>query len=114
VVRKDFATKGEDAPVKGLYALAFLLSSFAANAHSPNSTTIALFELDDYFGEVTDLSLPAPQALAAEPMIGAIQPRDQGAVIQFAVWWDDKLSFEDTAEPTRVPAEITAPPTIES
>jgi H+/Cl- antiporter ClcA len=46
----------EDTPLKGLYALAFVLSSFAACAQTPVTPTVLFFDLDDYFGEITEVS----------------------------------------------------------
>src|SRR5215211_8452742 len=131
----------EDTPVKGLYALAFVLSSFAASAQTPVASTLTFFEFDHYFGEIAELSTLPPQIIATEPMtgksseaahetdgvtgsgennreeapVGAIQPSDHTASVQSANWWDDKLSFEETSEPSPASAQIVTPaPTIET
>jgi hypothetical protein len=123
----------EDTPLKGLYALAFVLSSFAACAQTPDTPTVLFFDLDDYFAEITEVSTVPPQIIATEPVtgtsakpahettdvaaggphnaadapVGAIEPSDAHASVQSPIWWDDKLSFEDT-EPSTVPAQIAA------
>src|SRR5215217_8543518 len=104
----------EDTPVKGLYALAFVLSSFAASAQTPDASTLLLFEFDDYFGELAELSTLPPQIIATEPTtgkyseaahetdgvtgsgennreeapVGSIQPSDDTTTAQPAIWWD--------------------------
>jgi len=102
---------------------------------------LLLFELDDYFGELAELSTLPPQIIATEPMtgksseaahetdgvtgsgennreeapVGAIQPSDDTASVQSANWWDDKLSFEETSELSPASAQIVTPaPTIEN
>jgi hypothetical protein len=130
----------EEAPLKGLYALAFALISFAACAQSPDVPTVRYFDLDDYFGEVTELSALQPQSITIEPTIGrgndaadetdgvaksgeqdpenapvgAIEPSDATAVVQSPLWWDDRLSFEDEIEPSTVPAQIAAESTMDT
>ena len=115
--------------MKGLYALAFVLSSFAACAQTPDASTMLVFDLDDYFGEITELSTSAPQITATEPMtgnsgeadtsirgdsnpedvpVGAIQPSSESVSAQAPIWWDDRLSFEDLTKPSAVPAQIVA------
>ena len=113
--------------MKGLYALAFVLSSFAASAQTPDASTLPLFEFDHYFGEIAELSTLPPQIIVTEPMtgesseaahetdgvtgsgennreeapVGAIQPSDDTASVQSAIWWDDKLKLrgDERAEP---------------
>ena len=129
----------EDTPLKGLYALAFVLSSFAACAQTPDTPTVLFFDLDDYFGEITEVSTLPPEIIATEPMTGtsakpahettdtaaggprnaadapvaAIQPSDAHASVQSPIWWDDKLNFEEVTEPSTVPAQIIPEPTID-
>jgi hypothetical protein len=125
----------EDTPLKGLYALAFVFSSFAACAQTPGPPTMLLFDFDDYFGEITEMSPLPPPIIATEPMggksgeaahetndiaaggpnnatdapVGTIQPSEEHASVQLPIWWDDKLAFEDTTEPDTVPARIVLP-----
>ena len=123
----------EDTPLKGLYALAFVLSSFAACAQTPGTPTMLLFDFDDYFGEITEMSTLSPPIIAprggksgeaahetndiaaggpnnaADAPVGTIQPSDEHASVQSPIWWDDKLVFEDTTEPGTVPARIVPP-----
>ena len=88
-----------------------------------------VFDLDDYFGEITELSTSAPQITATEPTtrnsgeadtatggdgnpedapVGAIQPSSESVSAQAPIWWDDRLSFEDVSAPSAVPAQIVA------
>jgi hypothetical protein len=124
----------EDTPLKGLYALAFVLSSFAACAQTPDTRTMLIFDLDDYFGEITELSTLPAQIIATEPTIGksgeaaqeadsvvitgpndaaeapvgAIQSSDEAPPVQYT------LAAENTAEPRTVPAQTMPESNIDS
>jgi hypothetical protein len=114
-----------EAPLKGLYALAFVFSAFASCAQAQDVPTTLFFDLDDYFGELTELSTLAPQSITTEPTmarsgeavtnekedapVGAIQPTQESASIPSPIWWDDRLGFDEVTEPTTVPAQIIIP-----
>jgi len=124
--------------LKGLYALAFVFLSFAACAQTSDTPTMLSFDLDDYFGEITEVSA-LPQIATTEAItaksgesaqetggvvtsvdnnavdapVGAIEPSGGNASVQSPIWWDDRLSFEDVTEPSTVPAQI-APESLET
>lgn len=121
----------EDTPLNALYALVFILSSFAVPAQALDASII---DLDDYFGEITEPSAVPAQMVATEPTIekpgeavdgadgvasspprdaadtrvGAIQPSDEAPSVEYATRSDDKLAVEDTTEPSTMPAQIVA------
>jgi hypothetical protein len=122
--------------LNALYALLFLLSSFAAPAQALDAS---IFDPDDYFGEVTEPSTVPAQMVATEPTIeklgeavnnaddvattgpnnavvvpvGAIQLSDEAPSVEYSSRSDDKLTVEDTTEPSTMPAQIVATePTI--
>jgi hypothetical protein len=122
--------------VKGLYALAFVLSSFSAFAQTPGAPTpVLVFELDDYFGELTDLSTIPLQSIpgqsfsekseeatsetqsftirrdknAEDEAVGAIRPSDKSAYVESPIWWGDDPATEKMMGTTTAPAPIEAP-----
>jgi F420-dependent methylenetetrahydromethanopterin dehydrogenase len=122
--------------LNALYALLFVLSSFAAPAQALDASMI---DLDDYFGEITEPSTVPAQMVATEPTIeklgeavndaddvattgpnnavvvpvGAIQLSDEAPSVEYSTRSDDKLTVEDTTEPSTMPAQIVASePTI--
>jgi hypothetical protein len=130
----------EDAPLKALYALVFVLSSFAAAAQTLDASMIAAYDLDDYFGEITEPTMGPAQMVATEPTIeklgeavdeaddvaitgpnnavvvpvGAIQPSDENSTVEYSTQSDDNLTADETTEPSAMPAQIVATePTIE-
>jgi hypothetical protein len=112
------------------------LSSFAACAQTSGASTTELcFELDEYFGELTDLTTIPPQSISgqsvsqkseeatfetqdfttrsdnnveAEP-VGAIRPSDKSAYVESPIWWGDNPATEEMMGPTTPPAQIEAP-----
>ena len=122
--------------MKRLYALAFVLSSFAACAQTPGASTELFFDLDDYFGELTDLTtIPFQKSISgqsvseksedatfetqrftirgdnnveAEP-VGAIRPSDKSAYVESPIWWGDNPASEEMMGTTTAPAQIEAP-----
>jgi hypothetical protein len=107
----------EDTPLKGLYALAFVLSSFATCAQTPDARTTLIFDLDDYFGEITEPGAFPAQIIATEPTVGKsgeaahgthIQASDEAPPVQYT------LAAENTAAPSTVPAQIIPEPNIDS
>ena len=122
--------------MNALYALVFVLSSFAAPAQALDASMI---DLDDYFGEITEPSTVPAQMVATEPTIeklgeavndaddvaitgpnnavvvpvGAIQLSGEAPSVVYSTRSDDKLTVEDTTEPSTMPAQIVATePTI--
>jgi len=124
--------------VKALYALVFVLFSFAAPAQTLE-TWIAAYYLDDLdcFGETTQQSTMPPQIIgiellcaailndadgvatigsngAADVPVGAIQPSDENAIAAYSSRSDDQLT-DDTSEQSTMPTQIIATePTIET
>jgi hypothetical protein len=115
----------EGTPLKALYALAFVLVSFAAPAQTLE-TWIAAYHLDDLdcLGEVP------PQIIGVEvfcpPMFngadgvattepngaddaGAIQPSDEGSTVKHSTGSDDTLTENETIKQGAIPTQIIAP-----
>ena len=120
--------------MKALYALVFVLFSFAAPAQTLE-TSIAAYHLDDLdcSGETTQQSAVSTQIVATEPTIekpgeatrnqagdvvatgpndaeipvGAIQPGDENAIAAYSSRSDDQLT-DDTSEQSAMPAQIIA------
>jgi hypothetical protein len=66
--------------LKILYALVFVLSAFAAPAHTLDVSTIAPCELDDCSLEAIELSMMPTSALASEPTIVKLEETDAAAI----------------------------------
>jgi len=131
VRRQAVHNQVEDTLLKGLYALAFVLSSFAACAQTPDAAPMMPSDLNDYFGEVTELGTLSPP-VAGEPTIAkpgealgatdgtddapvaAIEPSNDTASVTAPIWWDDNLSCEEATEPGTVPAQVAPEPTAET
>jgi hypothetical protein len=130
----------EDTPLKVLYAFAFVLSALAAPAQTLDAAMPAAYDLDDYFGELTEPSTVPAQAVATEPTterrgeavdeadgvaitepgdaadapVKAIQPGDEAPTVEYSSRRDDELTVENTTEPSTMPAQAVATePTIE-
>ena len=74
--------KVEDAPLKPVYTLVFVLSIFAAPAQALDASTIAAWELDECSWEVIAQStMPAPM-VASEPTIGMLEETDDAAITE--------------------------------
>jgi hypothetical protein len=107
----------EDTPLKGLYALAFVLSSFATCAQTQDARPTLIFDLDDYFGEITELGAFPGQIIAIEPTVGNAgdaahgtdsQSSDEAPPVQYT------LAAENRAAPSTVPVQIIPEPNIDS
>jgi hypothetical protein len=134
------ASSMEDAPLKALCALVFVLSWFAAPAQTLDASGIAAYYPDDCFGEITEPSMVPTQIVAAEPTIekfgeafdeadgvaiigrndaadvpvGALLLGDGSASVEYSTRSDDERTVDATAEQSAMPAEIVATePTIE-
>jgi hypothetical protein len=108
--------------VKALYALVFVLFSFAASAQTLE-TWIAAYHLDelDCFGETTQQSTMPPQIIGIELLcavilddangvattgsngtenvpVGAIQPSYHNSTEKYLTGRDDDLTVDDTIE----------------
>jgi hypothetical protein len=121
--------------LNALYALVFVLSSFAVPAQALDAS---MSHLDD-FGEITEPSTVPAQMVATEPTVeklgeavdeaddvaitgpdnavvvpvGAIQPSDEAPSVEYSTLSDDKLTVEGTTEPSTMPVQIVATePTI--
>jgi hypothetical protein len=125
--------------VKALYALVFVLFSFAAPAQTLE-TWIAAYYLDDLdcFGETTQQSTMPPQIIGIELLcaamlndadgvaitgsngpedvpVGAIQPSDENEIAAYSSRSDDLPTVDDTSEQSPMPTQIIATePTIET
>ena len=103
--------------MKILYALVFVLSAFAAPAHTLDASTIAPCELDDCSLEVIELSMMPASAVASEPTIVKLEETDAAAITQphnaeggIAV---GTIQPSDETQTGTMPAEIVAnEPTI--
>jgi acid stress chaperone HdeB len=118
--------------VKALYALVFVLFSFAAPAQTLE-TWIAAYYLDDLdcFGGTTQQSTLPPQIIGIELLcaamlneadgvattgpngaeefpIGAIQHSDENSTVKYSTGRDDKLALDDTIKQDAMPTQITA------
>jgi hypothetical protein len=91
--------KVEDAPLKLLYALAFVLSAFAAHAQTLDAAMMAACELDDCSLEVIEHSMPAP-TVASEPTITTVRDADDEA---------DDVSITGANDPEGVPVPAIQP-----
>jgi hypothetical protein len=123
----------EDTPLKVLYALVFVLFSFAAPAQTLDVSMMETYYLDQYFGEITEQStMPSP--LVTEPTIeklgedmlqadglaitgsndgenipvNAIQPSDENSTVEYTTLSGDQLTEDDTTELSTMPAQIVA------
>jgi hypothetical protein len=124
--------------VKALYALVFVLFSFAAPAQTLE-TWIAEYLLGelDCFAETTQQSTIPPPIIGIELLcaailddvdgvattgfsgeedvqVGAIQPSDEHSTAKYSTGRDDTLTIDDTIEQSAMPTQtIATEPTIE-
>ena len=124
--------------MKALYALVFVLFSFAASAQTLE-TWIAAYHLDelDCFGETTQQSTMPPQIIGIELLcaailddangvattgsngtedvpVGAIQPSYDNSTEKYLTGRDDDLTVDDTIEQGATSAQtIATKPTVE-
>jgi hypothetical protein len=104
----------EGTPLKALYALVFVLFSFAAPAQTLE-TWIAAYYFDDLdcSGKTTQQSTVSTQMIAIELLCATLDEVNV-AIARPHAPSDDKLTVDDTIEPGAVPAQIIAvEPTIE-
>jgi hypothetical protein len=126
--------------VKALYALVFVLFSFAAPAQT-SDTWIPPYSLDevDCFGEMNQQGTMPAQILGMEQFcatmltdadrvpisepsndaedipVGAVQPSQQNSTVKFSAASDDELAMDDTIEQSATSTQIAATkPTIET
>ena len=125
--------------MKSLYAVVFVLFSFAAPAQTLE-TWIAAYHLDelDCFGETTQQSTMPPQIIGIELLcaailndadgvattgsngaenvpVGAIQPSDKNSTVEYSTRSDDKVVVGDTIKQIAMPTQIVATtPSIET
>jgi hypothetical protein len=92
--------KVEDAPLKLLYALVFVLSAFAAPAQALDASTIAACELDDCSLEVIEQSMMPAPTVASEATITTVRADDDEA---------DDVSITVANDPEGVPVPAIQP-----
>ena len=127
------STAKEDNVLTALYALLFVLSSFAAPAQAMDGSMMAIDYLDDYFGEITEPSIMPAQIVGDEAMeklgefvdevddvaitgpnntahvpVGAFKPSDETPTVEYSSLGDDKLAVDDTTEQSTMPPHIVA------
>jgi hypothetical protein len=126
--------------VKALYALVFVLFSFAATAQ-PLETWIPPYYLEDVdcFGEMNQqgtmpsqiigmdqfcavmlsdadgVAITTPSKDEEDIPVGAVQPSQQNSTVKFSAASDDELAMDDTIEQSAMPTQIAvSKPTIET
>jgi hypothetical protein len=96
--------------VKALYALVFVVFSFAAPAQTLEAS-IAAYYLDDFdcLGETTRRSTMQPQIIAIEQICAALLDEGNVELAGANTPSDKKLTEDDTIEPSSMPPQSIAP-----